>query len=154
MRLSWYILVLILHCTDKFLIVYIDYHRFIPTGRAYLALISSDYLNYNIQALKNATVSSMPISAASSDPPHNVLQRTRGAGGLHEAANRGIVTGNGARGGLSSEGRNVVLWGLPGKMTSDSLKSFLHNFRLAGSEGGKKEIIKLNLWVAYYHIVD
>lgn len=87
----------------------------------------------------------MPISAASSDPPHNILLRTRGAQGLHEAAKRGIITGNGARGGLSSEGYNVVLWGLPGKMTSDSLKSFLHSFRLVGSEGGKKEIIKLNL---------
>lgn len=123
--------------------VYLDYYRFIPTGRAYLALASSDYLDSNLQALKNATVSSIPISAASSDTPANIPRRTRGIQGMQEAVDRGVITGNGARGGLSSEGQNVVLWGLPGKMTSDGLKTFLHSFRLAGSEGGKKEIIRL-----------
>jgi len=59
-----------------------------------------------------------------------------------EAAERGLISGNGPRGGVVNEGRNVVLWGLPGRLTPEGLKGLLQNFKLAGTEGGKMEFVK------------
>jgi len=123
--------------------VAIDYHRFVPTGRAFLTLATPDVLDLNLRALENASISSLPIFSVSSPPPAPVPRRTRGAQGRMEAAERGLITGNGPGGGVVNEGKNVVLWGLPGRLTPEALKGFLHNFKLAGTEGGKKEFAKI-----------
>jgi len=126
--------------------VAIDYNRFIPTGRAFLTLITPDVLNKNLRALENASISSIPISSVSCPPPSSTVPlRTRGAQGRMEAAERGLVTGNGPRGGVVNDGKNVVLWGLPGRLTPEGLKGLLHNFKLAGTDGGKKEFMKLEI---------
>lgn len=96
-----------------------------PTGGAHLTLTSPDVLNQNLKALHNTSISSLPISAASSPPPQiNVPRRTRGAQGRAEAAERGLITGDGPRGGVKNTGKNVVIWGLPGKLTPEGLKVF------------------------------
>jgi hypothetical protein len=59
------------------------------------------------------------------------------------AAERSLFFGDGPRGGVLNEGKNVVLWGLPGRLTPEGLKGLLQNFKLAGTEGGKKEFVKL-----------
>jgi len=123
--------------------VAIDYHRFIPTGRAFLTLTTPDVLNQNLRALENASISSIPITSVSSPPPPTVSQRTRGVQGRMEAAERGLITGNGPRGGVVNDGKNIVLWGLPGRLTPEGLKGLLHNFKLAGTEGRKKEFVKV-----------
>jgi len=123
--------------------VAIDYRRFIPTGRAFLTLANSDVLNINLRALDNATISSIPITATSSPPPPTLPRRTRGAQGRMEAAERGLINGDGPRGGVMNQGKNVVLWGMPGRLTTEGLKRFVQNFRLAGTEGGKKEFVKI-----------
>jgi len=123
--------------------VAIDYHRFIPTGGAYLTLVTSDPLNFNLTALRNATISSLPITSVSSPPPTSSAARTRGTKGRMAAAERGLFFGDGPRGGVVNEGKNVVLWGLPGRLTPEGLKGLLRNFKLAGTEGGKKEFMKL-----------
>ncbi|KIM87022.1 hypothetical protein PILCRDRAFT_64078, partial [Piloderma croceum F 1598] len=122
--------------------VAIDYHRFIPTGRAYLTLVTPDALNFNLKALRNASISSLPITSASSPPPISFAARTRGAKGRVDAADRGLF-GDGPRGGVPIEGKSVVLWGLPGRLTAEGLKGLLRNFKLAGTEGGQKEFVKL-----------
>lgn len=122
----------------------IDYYRFIPTGRAYLTLATPDLLNRNLQALENASISSIAITSVSCPPPSSAApQRARGTHGRMDAAGRGLVAGNGPRGGVANEGKNVVLWGLPGRLTPEGLKGFLQNFKLAGTEGGKKEFLKV-----------
>jgi hypothetical protein len=123
--------------------VAIDYHRFLPTGRAFLFLRSPELLDRNLRALQNATISSVPITAAAANPPRNIPQRTRGAKGRTEAGERGLVTGNGLQGGILNAGKNVVLWGLPGRITAEGLKNILQIFKLAGTEGGKKEFVKI-----------
>jgi len=122
--------------------VTIDYRRFLPTGGAYLKLATSDPLNFNLTALRNASISSLPITSASSPPPTLFTTRARGTKGRMDAAERGLF-GDGPRGGLLSEGKNVVLWGLPGRLTPEGLKGLLRNFKLAGTEGGRKEFVKL-----------
>jgi hypothetical protein len=123
--------------------VAIDYERFIPTGRAFLTLGNPDVLNQSLRALQNASISSIPITAASCPPPPSIPRRTRGEEGRKEAAERGVITGNGPRGGVRNEGKNVVLWGMPGRLTSEGLKWSLHTFKLAGTDGGKQECVKL-----------
>lgn len=69
--------------------------------------------------------------------------RMRGLKGKDYAAKRGYFDGNGPRGGIKNSGKNVVIWGLPGKMTPDALKELLSDFHLAGTEGGKTESVKM-----------
>jgi len=64
--------------------------------------------------------------------------------GRQEAANRGLLTGNGPDGGLASNGKNVIMWGLPGKLEPAYLKSYLKRFTLSGKTG-EEEITKLEL---------
>lgn len=122
----------------------IDYERFEPTGNAFITLTTPDVLNFNLKCLENVTITSLPITAASSDPPVGIPVRGRGAKGRGEATERGVLTGDGPRAGLLSSGKNVVIWGLPGKLTNEGLKGFLQNFKLAGTEGGKKEFLRVN----------
>jgi len=125
--------------------VAVNYERFSPTGSAYLTLVTSEVLNYNLKKLQHTTISSLPITAASSYPPGHVLRRARGERGRMNAAGRGVVLGNGPRAGLLSGGKNVALWGLPGKLANEALKGYLQNFKLAGTEGGKREFTRIDL---------
>lgn len=87
-------------------------------------------------------MSAIAITSASSDPPPSP-QRMRGLKGKDMAAKRGYFDGNGPRGGIKNSGTNVVIWGVPGKMSPDSLKELLCDFNLAGTEGGKTESVKM-----------
>ena len=60
-----------------------------------------------------------------------------------EAGQRGAITGNGPSGGITGSGRNVVIYGLPGRMNAVMLADSLRNFKLAGTEFGREVIVKL-----------
>jgi len=124
--------------------VAIDYRRFLPTGRAILTLVTPDVLNKNLHALKNTTISSIPITAVSCPAPSDIA-RIRGVDGRKEAAERGRLTGDGPGGGITNGGKNVVIWGLPGRVTPEGLKNLLRDFKLAGTEGKNQEFYKLNM---------
>jgi len=68
--------------------------------------------------------------------------RTRGAKGRTEAALRGVITGNGPQGSILNPGKNVVLWGFPGKMREDGVEDLLKSWRLAWS-AGVLEVVKM-----------
>lgn len=124
--------------------VAIDYSRFLPTGRAYLTLTHPDLLRRNLTALQNATVAGISVTAQSAPPPsQSTPPRTRGVKGRSEAAERGLITGNGPRGGIVNPGRNVVVWGLPGKMTTGELRDYLRGMGFSWVGPGKEEIVKL-----------
>ena len=79
-----------------------------------------------------------------SDDPWNITwHRTRGVKGRLEAAERGLISGNGPDGTSTSHGRGVVIYGLPGKLTPEALRPYLKDFKLVATEVGHKEIIKL-----------
>ncbi|GBE81919.1 hypothetical protein BKA93DRAFT_819367 [Sparassis latifolia] len=128
--------------------VSIDYFRLLPTQKAFIELHSPLYLQSSLKNLKNAVVGGSQIySYPSQDPTGGRPDRTRGIKGRAEAAERGIITGNGPAGGLTSQGKNVVMSGLPGRMTAEALREFLKGYKLAGSEGGKKEVVKMDVGV-------
>ena len=68
--------------------------------------------------------------------------RMRGSAGRREAANKGLIDGNGPNGGTSGHGKNVVMWGLPGKLPPTGLRNYLRAFQLADS-GAQDSIIKI-----------
>lgn len=82
---------------------------------------------------------------ANDSPPPVVPVRTRGVEGRREAAERGIIDGDGPGGGITGSGRNVSIAGLPGKMTPEGVKAWLKSFKLAGSTTDGKEIAKIDL---------
>ena len=47
-----------------------------------------------------------------------------------EAIQRGIIRGNGPSAGVKADGRDVVLWGLPGMLEPFALKGYLRRMKL------------------------
>ncbi|KAH7914961.1 hypothetical protein BJ138DRAFT_1123028 [Hygrophoropsis aurantiaca] len=116
--------------------VMLDYHRFKPTGRAYLEISHPDFTRPNVVALERTTVSGMLITAYPSPAPNvHPTPRTRGVQGRIDAAERGAIKGNGPHGGFPSFGKCVVLWGFPGKSNADMVRGFLKGFELVGGQG-------------------
>jgi hypothetical protein len=52
--------------------------------------------------------------------------------------------GNGPHAGVRGSGRNVVVWGLPAKLSEEIFRGLLRNYKLAGSEGGKQEVFRVD----------
>lgn len=128
--------------------VALDYRRFGPTGKAWIELTNPNFVNRASRALNGGMVGGNLIEATPAKPFVEASHhRVRGVKGRLEAAERGLITGNGPAGGVKDSARGVVIWGLPGKMTPDSLKDYLKNFKLAGLEAGKVPIIKLEVCV-------
>ncbi|KAG1754542.1 hypothetical protein EDB19DRAFT_1892518 [Suillus lakei] len=125
--------------------VAIDYHRFLPTGRAYLTLAHTEHLHKNMQALDKASVGSLPIHAVSSPPPRSGhsgrLDKTR--------TQRKVFSGNGPHGGILSRMKHVVIWGLPGKISGEAVENYLRDFRLDNMDG-KSAAVKVELYVSFY----
>lgn len=84
-----------------------------------------------------------PLDVAITHSLDDIPGRSRGAKGREDAMKRGVITGNGPDAGVRERGKNVVLWGLPGKLASEALREHLKKFRLAGSASGEEDIIKL-----------
>jgi hypothetical protein len=54
------------------------------------------------------------------------------------------VDGNGSHAGVrNGTGRNVVVWGLPGRLPANTLRSMLRNYKLAGSGSAGQEVFKI-----------
>jgi hypothetical protein len=121
--------------------VFMDYDRFRPNGTAYLSLSSPNSMLRNLRMLNKATLSSLPLRATAVPSPFSA-GRTRGAVGRKEAADKGLVNGNGPNGGTSGNGKNVVMWGLPGKLPPDGLRNYLRAFRLS-DVSGQESIVKI-----------
>ena len=129
------------HITQSIWLVTIDYHRFLPTGRAYLTLAHTDNLYKNLQALEKSSVASLPIQAASSPPPQSNPGRLN-----KNATQRKVFSGNGPNGGIHSRMKHVVIWGFPGKISEQAVENYLRDFRLDGVEG-KTGTVRVELYV-------
>ena len=123
--------------------VALDFYRLRPTGRAWLTLSSPNYMQHALKAMRGAVLSGKTLGAAPAKDPSELNTRTRGVRGRLQAAERGLLTGNGPYGMSTSRGKGVVLYGMPGKLTPDSLRTYLKNFKLAVAEAGQREIVKL-----------
>ncbi|KAI0670319.1 hypothetical protein C8Q78DRAFT_1079296 [Trametes maxima] len=120
----------------------IDYHRFRPSGEGLLSFTRPEYAAAAFKALNNAVVGGKTVKARTLN---NIpkLPRARGPKGVLEAGQRGAITGNGPSGGVTGAGRNVVIYGLPGKLPPSTLADNLRDFKLAGTEYGREVVVKL-----------
>ena len=123
--------------------VAIDYKRFRPTGKALLTFTSPEFVPAAVQALDRAILSGKPLKAEA-DGSARMSQRTRGAKGALEAAQRGVIHGNGVDASISGGGKAVVLYGLPGKLQAGLLADRLRAFKLAGAEQGRPVVVKVD----------
>ena len=111
--------------------VQLDYHRFLPTGRAYVSISHPNHLEQALRSLEKASLSAHPLFYSPAPPiSHPVLVRSRGADGRAKAAERGLFEGNGPSAGIKAKGVDVVLYGLPGKLMASALKSYLLSVKL------------------------
>lgn len=111
----------------------------------FISLTHPTFVHNAVKALSNTTIGGFPIQVGPVDEPrlHRTL-RTRGLKGRAEAAERGVVTGDGPAAGITQPGKNVIIYGLPPKTTPFGLKKYLNDFSLADSlENGEQEIVKL-----------
>lgn len=126
------------------ILVEIDYRRLAPTGSAHIHLSDSAFLRNSVSALQGAMLAAHEVKAAPASPDEDDPRplRIRGAQGRLEAAERGQL-GDGPGGGVTGHGSSVVLYGLPGKMSTDAVWHYLSGYKLGGSTKQGKDIVKL-----------
>ncbi|KAI6045655.1 hypothetical protein EDC04DRAFT_2559443, partial [Pisolithus marmoratus] len=123
----------------------IDMYRFSSNRRAYLTLSHPDFLQQNIAKLEKASVGGFLVGAYPTDMP-SVNSELRGVKGRQLAARRGAITGTGPSGRIPNNGRHVCIWGLPPKVSSDSIREYLQKFGLTKLDD-KAEIYQVPLYV-------
>ena len=105
---------------------------------------SPSFTSRAVDALRASAVSGLSVTVNPSPPPET-QSRTRGVRGRADAAERGIITGDGPGGGITGGKRTVVIAGLPGKMTAAAVKEWLKSFKLAEANTEEKEIAQVEL---------
>ncbi|RPD66203.1 hypothetical protein L226DRAFT_530319 [Lentinus tigrinus ALCF2SS1-7] len=122
--------------------VAINYKRFRPNGTATLAFSRPEYVPAAIKALDKTVLGGKTIKASILDSVRDA-SRMRGQKGLLEAGQRGVIRGDGPDAGITGGGKNVVLYGLPGRLVAGVLAEQLRQFKIAGLDQGKPVLIKL-----------
>ncbi|KAJ6547425.1 hypothetical protein B0H19DRAFT_1165565 [Mycena capillaripes] len=101
--------------------VAIDYFRLAPTGRAYLKLAHPDFLLPNLDALERVTISGLhPVAEPSNREPKSAMSAR--------------LEGNGLSSELDSNGKNVVLWGIPKALGPEMVDPLLAGFSVPPGE--------------------
>ena len=71
------------------------------------------------------------------------LPRARGDKGREEADARGAIRGDGPHGGVANGGKNVTIWGFPGKTGTASVEYIIRDFDLERKKNGLASIYKI-----------
>ncbi|TDL24812.1 hypothetical protein BD410DRAFT_62505 [Rickenella mellea] len=130
--------------------VQLQYHRFMPDGRAIVTLTHPKFFHHAIDALTNSTISAVRIEPRQKPATLEEMtpNRLRGARGRAEAAERGILDGTGPGAGISAKGKEVVMWGLPGRLATSALVSYLQSKKLVREDAHGQpayEVLKIGL---------
>jgi len=132
--------------------VYLDYFRFQRNGQAYLRFSSPEDVNAAMQRIGGRgrfQITAQDIICAPVPQPDSLVRRQRGIQGRAIAAQKGKTLGNGPDAGTSSRGRDVVLYGLPGKIEAEDVFAALTGFEInsksrettdIGNEGDADEL--------------
>ncbi|KAH8107105.1 hypothetical protein BXZ70DRAFT_1074760 [Cristinia sonorae] len=120
--------------------VSINYNRFLPTREGFISFTHPNFLRNAIKVLSHATVGGYTINVEPSPPPEEAW-RLRGYRGRTEAAERGVLGGNGPGAGLGRAGRNVLITGLPHWVTPQSLQQHLSEYELASKTDTEEQVI-------------
>src|SRR6266550_1255968 len=134
---------------DWFFTVALLYKSFRPTGTALISLNGPDTLQENLRLLQNALVAGNPLKAqpAMLNDADTMLPRARGDKGREEAAIRGALRGDGPHAGISNGGKNVTIWGFPGKTGAASVEYIIRDFDLDRKKSGVASVYKIQLYV-------
>lgn len=122
---------------------------------ALLTLINPEFLDENIRKLKRMSIAGMPTLAfpkTMNSPP--TPTRVRGIKGLREAAERGLLTGNGPHAGLLNWGRNVTLWGLPKMLDEKELYDDLQQFEFASDSKAQPNLVKVLPYANFFLVIN
>jgi hypothetical protein len=132
-----------------FFTVALLYTSFRPTGTALISLKGPDTLKENLRLLDNALMSGIPLKAQPLmlNNADTMLPRARGDKGREEAATRGALRGNGPHAGISNGGKNVTIWGFPGKTGAASVEYIVRDFNLDRKKNGLASVYKIHLYV-------
>lgn len=127
------------------------YSRFKPTGTALVTLKRPDFLRENLRLLDNISISGTLLKArpAVFDDPSAAFPRGRGAKGREDAAARGVLDGNGPHAGIGNNGKNVMVWGFPGKTEKLAVKYIVRDFDLARNNDGEFKVFKIEQCVGF-----
>jgi hypothetical protein len=130
-------------------VVYLDYDYFKPTGRAFLTLVSSDYLQKSLKALQNLSISGIPIYSEYYDSPvkpGNSLSHSTHKDRV-AAARRGDLLGRGPSAGIPQTEAQEILTvaGLPARTTVEELANVLKDFDIKKTPEGVPQIVKIPL---------
>jgi len=128
-------------------VVAINYKGFRPSGDAYIALTRTDYMRDNLRKLENFTLLGLPVKATPKVLEADRPPRSRGEKGRTEAVARGAHTGDGLKGNFPNTERNVIIWGLPGRLDPSSIEESLRDFKLGRTAKGRHTILKVPLYV-------
>ncbi|KIJ44094.1 hypothetical protein M422DRAFT_47578 [Sphaerobolus stellatus SS14] len=125
--------------------VFLECHRFIPTGKAFVTFANAAQATEALEVLKKTRMAGRPIEVAATQD--TTKPRQRGREGKEAAADRGAITGNGLDGGVTDHGTGVVVYGLPGKMKEEAIAKLVANVgvRLQGGEWTRTNVIKVPL---------
>ncbi|THH33856.1 hypothetical protein EUX98_g274 [Antrodiella citrinella] len=123
--------------------VSINYKGFHPQQEGFISFTHPSFVRNAIKSLRHSIMGGYTVtvepSASPDEVPHSL--RSRGFKGRAEAAERGIVAGDGAGAGISKPGKSVLMYGLPPQISAPAMKRYLQDYMQADS--GEKEIVRI-----------
>ncbi|KZO95165.1 hypothetical protein CALVIDRAFT_179483 [Calocera viscosa TUFC12733] len=121
--------------------VYLDYYRFLRTPGAWLKFENQQDMHAALQHIggRKFQITAQDILAIPTPAPSDAVQRSRGFRGRAIAAQKGSIHGNGPDAGTRSMGRDVVLYGLPGKIEPEDVLAALKGFAFR-KKANKKDL--------------
>ncbi|KDQ60755.1 hypothetical protein JAAARDRAFT_55494 [Jaapia argillacea MUCL 33604] len=139
--------------TENIVKAELNYHRFERKGQAFLTLSQPEFCQPALKALANASISALPVQASPCEQL-TVRDRVRGARGYAEASERNLFEGDGPSARVTQfyRGKCVVISGFPKRFQPGRVKNFLKGFKFIGSEGGRKEVVKVEPPAGIYAI--
>ncbi|TCD68885.1 hypothetical protein EIP91_009435 [Steccherinum ochraceum] len=125
--------------------VSVYYERFTPTREGYITFTHPSFVRDALRTLNNSVIGGQRVLLEPASEPTAVLPaRTRGAKGRAEAAERGVILGDGPAAGVSHPGKTVLLTGLPYGTTVLGVRYLLQSYHLEDTlKLGQDDIIRI-----------
>jgi hypothetical protein len=134
-------------------LVHLDYKNFAPTGRGWLRFEHSEGATRAVKLLRDSLLAAHPLRAQVTSELDIIKAgqpyRARGEKGRAEAAERGLLTGNGPDAKVKERGTNVYLWGLPGTTLSYDLIRLFDSYGLRVTAEDEQPVRQIYRYVTF-----
>jgi RNA recognition motif-containing protein len=133
--------------------VHLDYKNFAPTGRGWLRFEHPESATRAVKLMRESVLAAHPIRAQVTSDLDIIKAgqpfRARGEKGRAEAAERGLLTGNGPDAKVKERGTNVYLWGLPGTTLSYDLIRLFDSYGLRVTAEDEQPVRQIFRYVTF-----